>query len=137
MKRALSIAFLCFLALTVLAQQAQLRKLSPMLRSLSAPTEMAGATMTAMIHCASVQEKEVCAFVRITSEGDEVLRSYNCRPLAKAGNIYIASIPIRSLRPMTLDNRVNRIEARPMATTQLDSVRRQTGVSTVHQGIGT
>lgn len=126
MKRILSISLLCFCALITSAQQAQLRKLSPMLRSISAPEK---------VDCASTQKREVCAFVRITGDGDDVLRSYGGRSLTKVGNIYIASIPVSSLRKMSLDSRIIRVEARPMATTQLDSVGRQSGVVPVHQGI--
>ena len=54
----------------------------------------------------------VCAFVRITDDADRILRENGCRELARAGNIYIASIPTDRLCALSQERFVQRIEAR-------------------------
>ena len=76
----------------------------------------------------------ICAFLRITSNADEVLSAHHCRSLAQVGNIHIADIPLSSLAALSCDARVSRIEAKPMATALLDSVVRQINAVPVHEG---
>ena len=90
------------------AQAPRWGKLSPMLRQ--------------MVRGGQQQPRYVTAFVRITSDADEVLSRYHSQSLAQAGNVHVASIPVSQLRQMSLDRRVARIEAHPMAQILTDSM---------------
>ncbi len=70
----------------------------------------------------SVADPQVCAFIRISSDADEVLARHRSRSLAKAGNIHIANIPLSQLSLLALDERVVAIEASPTGSVLLDSM---------------
>lgn len=76
--------------------------------------------------------KALCAFVRTTDTS--VLQQYGCRNLLTLDDISIASIPLDRLGALSLDDRVLRIEARPMGLTQMDSVVLQIGARPVIEG---
>ncbi len=80
------------------------------------------------------QPSTLCAFVRITSEADQVLASYHCRDLAHVGNIHIAVIPLHQLPLMAADDRVSRIEARPMGRALTDSMAHHLNALPVYEG---
>ncbi len=100
------------------------RKLSPWLRHLVTSEEQAlrRAAYSGEGKTAAVDDRKVCAFVRIQGDGDEVLGRYHCRSLAQAGTIHIANIPIRELTRMTADAQVTAIEASPSGQVLLDSM---------------
>lgn len=74
------------------------------------------------------------AFVRIADDGETVLRDNGCTPLARFGNIYIASIPLTRLGALSLESSVMRIEADAPCTVQMDTTRQIVGASYVHSG---
>ena len=90
--------------------------------------------------------RHVCAFVRISGDGDLLLNNYQCRPLARVGNIYIADIPVSRIGDLSLHPQVLRIEAQSALhfnnfhhsgnAIQMDSVALQLHVGDVHDGIG-
>ena len=73
----------------------QRSKLSPMLRQMMRLGE----------------QRDVTAFLRISGDGDEVLRRHGCRQLARVGDIYIANIPAGQLNRLAAEGQVRRIEA--------------------------
>lgn len=88
------------------ARRAQLHKMSPLLRQMAVRHEA----------------PTVCAFVRITDDADRILRENGCRELARAGNIYIASIPTDRLCALSQERFVQRIEARRGTHALMDSM---------------
>ena len=54
---------------------------------------------------------ELCAFVRIEGDGEQVLASQGARMLDRQGDIYIASIPLNRLQTLADEPAVSRIEA--------------------------
>ena len=80
--------------------------------------------------------RTVCAFIRISADADEVLAANGCRQLARAGNIYIADIPVGRLRTMVNDPRVVRIEARPSGQLLMDSMAHCLNAVRVYSGEG-
>lgn len=56
-------------------------------------------------------EPSICAFVRIKEGADSVFRSNRCRRLASFGDVYIADIPLSAIAPLSLSDKVLRIEA--------------------------
>lgn len=64
---------------------------------------------------AGVDGRKLCAFVKVTDDGLQRLKDEGCQVLASFGDIHIADIPVGSLRALSLDSRVLRIEAsRPL-----------------------
>lgn len=63
----------------------------------------------------------LCAFVRISGDGDNVLASKGCRALARFGDIYIADIPLDSLTALSLSKDVERIEASASNSIAMDT----------------
>lgn len=68
-----------------------------------------------------VTSRHLCAFVRVTDDAEEVFRNNGCRELAHVGDIYIVDIPMNRLAALSLDNRINRIEAGRGTTALMDS----------------
>ena len=124
---------LILLALLSSAVSAQKGKLSPWLRQISQRQRTAHSDAR---HLSSENNRRVCAFVRIASEADEVLRDNGCHELARCGNIYIADIPVSRLRPMAYDPRVMRIEARPNGQVLSDSMAYHLNALPVYAGEG-
>lgn len=79
----------------------------------------------------------ITAFVRIDradAEPAEVLGLYGCTPLANFGDIYIAEIPLASLRELSLHKAVTRIEAGRRSMATMDTVPRCVNVLPVYEG---
>lgn len=76
----------------------------------------------------------ITAFVLIEGDGESLLRDNGCRPLARFGDIHIASIPLNRLGALSLENSVMRIEAGAPCTVQMDTTRHIVGASYVHSG---
>ena len=106
-RRLLTLLVLVLSATIAFAGRPQLAKLSPMLRQLVRQQTVT----TAGSRKAMTQPRDVCAFIKISSDGDEVLQQNGCRKLEQLGDIYIANIPSDRLTALTLDRRVVRIEA--------------------------
>lgn len=134
MKRLLiTLAFACAVVSMASAQRG-FSKLSPWLRQLSAGQELM--RRNALTARARVQPSEVCVFVRITAEADAVLRQYDSKSLTQVGDIHIAMVPVRQLRPMAADARVARIEARPRGEILLDTLSECIHATEVQEGRG-
>ncbi len=114
---------------TALAQNADYTKMSSMVRKLTIENH------AAMRRSPAHGDREVCAFVRITSDGPEVLSRHHCRQLARFGNIYIASIPFRSLAPLSLHPSVTRIEANRGCSVTMDTTLVVLGGAKAHEGV--
>lgn len=85
---------------------------------------------------ASKHFNSLTAFVRIADDGERVLRDNGCTPLARFGNIYIASIPLNRLGALSLENSVMRIEAGAPCTAQMDTTRMIVNAVDVQEGAG-
>ncbi len=118
------------LALTATAQRPRIEKLSPMLRQLVREQAMTRTSQPATLS----RQGEVCAFVRIDGDGADVLNTYGGRSLAQFGDIHIASLPMASIAPMTLDNRILRIEAERGEEVQCDSMGYWLNATGIHEG---
>ncbi len=124
--------FLLFaLTLPLQAQRPNYGKMSSMLRQIAHQQN----------HCQvkgkkarSVNRQEICAFIRITQDADEVLERHSCRKLAQFGDIYIASIPLDRLNALSLDNRVTRIEANRTHSVHTDILAGNINALPVYQG---
>ena len=124
--------FLLFaLTLPLQAQRPNYGKMSSMLRQIAHQQN----------HCQvkekkarSVNRQEICAFIRITQDADEVLEHHSCRKLAQFGDIYIASIPLNRLNALSLDNRVTRIEANRTHSVHTDILAGNINALPVYQG---
>jgi subtilisin family serine protease len=79
-------------------------------------------------------ERQVCAFVRITADADEVLQRYHCQELSRMDDIHIAQIPLKQLKQMATDPRVGRIEASPLGEVMLDSTATFINALPVYEG---
>jgi subtilisin family serine protease len=131
-RRNFLLLILAVLALAVNAQQARWQKLSPMLRQLVRQQMAAQPAAARSSSTPDGSAAEVCAFVRLTDAG--VLADYGCRDLAGVGNIHIVSIPIDRLDALSLDRRVERLEARPVGQTLLDTVATVVSSVPVYEG---
>ena len=120
MKKLIVLFFTLVAAMAVSAQRANMGKLSPWLRQIvrTEPTQLSRRQVQAQ----NRQAREVCAFVRVSGEADEVFRQYQCRSLGGVGTISIVSIPLDQLAPLSQDERVERIEARPVGQALTDSM---------------
>lgn len=90
------------------AQRSNMRKLSPMLRQL---THVSDAKRRVSVAHRPSSSFDICAFVQIKGDANEVLASHGCRQLAGVGEISIANIPSDRLGELAADPRVCRIEA--------------------------
>ena len=111
------------------AQYADYSKMSSMVRKMTIESR------AAMRRSPAHGDREVCAFVRITNDGSDVLSRHHCRQLARFGNIYIASIPFRSLAPLSLHPFVTRIEANRGSSITMDTTLVVLGGTKAHEGV--
>lgn len=100
------------------AQQGGLGKLSPWLRQLA--RQEASLSNRVAPSDGAMDSRQVCALADVTTS--EVLPLYGSRSLAEVGGVHIVSIPIAQLRSLAADQRVRRIEARPLGTALNDSM---------------
>lgn len=75
------------------------------------------------------------AFVKLTDDNTETLTAHGCKVLARYGRLCIAEIPLNAIGPLSLDNRVSRIEAGRRATALMDTTRIIVNANPVQQGI--
>ena len=126
------------------AQPAGFHKMSPLvceaLASVSANVPRAkihsSGRMSKVSSHTSKHFNSLTAFVRIADDGERVLRDNGCTPLARFGNIYIASIPLKRLGALSLENSVMRIEAGAPCTVQMDTTRMIVNAVDVQEGAG-
>lgn len=116
-------------ALGASAQYADYSKMSSMVRTLTMENR------SAMRRSPIMSDRQLCAFVRVDGDGEQVLTGYGCRTLARFGNIYIASIPIRNLPALSLCKSVSRIEANRGNSITMDTTLFVLGANKVHEGL--
>ena len=119
-------------AVEVGAQRADFSKLSPRLRMMVVGEQSAPRLKVRARN--AVRERHVCAFIRLTSDGEEVLAANGCRSLARFGDIHIADIPVSRLSSLSLDKRVSRIEAGRTNHALMDSTAMQINALPVYAG---
>ncbi len=118
-------------------QRPALHKLSPLLRRLAADVAAdsvaVGSAGSERRAHAYIYEK-VCAFVSAGTDGERVLRSHGCEPLARSGRVWVAGIPADRLGTLSADPRVSRIEARQGTHALLDSMAIHLHATDAYQG---
>ena len=102
------LTLLCLVALSAYGQKGDYSKMSHLVRRLAVQNSQPTRSLPSL---RGGRPRQVCAFVKINADGDRVLRSYGCSKLARVGNVYIASVPVHRIAPLSLDRRVVRIEA--------------------------
>ncbi len=128
MRKSFILLILLVQALGVMAQQADYSKMSSMVRQAVLENR------TMMRRMPSAGQRELCAFVRVTSNADSLFSRHGCRSLARFGNIHIASIPLCSLAALSLSPEVLRIEARQDNSLHMDTTVVLLGGTKVHAG---
>lgn len=121
----------------LLAQQACLSKLSPMLRHYVLQQRVETANPHLWKAKALSQKTivpEVTAFVKLAQSGEEVLQHEGCKVWAHWGNVYIATIPMDRLAHLSLKPEVCRIEANMTPKCTMDSVVIQVNALPVYEG---
>lgn len=131
MKRVLWFIVLCMVYLSTTAQKADFRKMSAMARR-AAMEYNASQQLTTR---AAEVVPQLCAFVRISENADEVLRKHNCNKLAQWGDICVANIPINRLSSLSREKSVSRIEAEESRHLTLDTTAVLMNVGPVWQGV--
>ena len=116
-------------ALGASAQHADYSKMSSMVRRLTMENR------SAMRRSPVLNDRQLCAFIRVEGDGEQVLAGYGCRTLARFGKIYIASIPIRNLSALSLCKSVSRIEANRGNSVTMDTTLLVLGANKVHEGL--
>ena len=113
-------------SITVSAQQDGTiqRKLSPMLRELTTPTQ----SSTPRLKTQPVSH--ITALIKATDE--ETLISHGCHILANWDDLYIADMPTASIAPLASEHTVTRIEANAPASLCNDTTRQILGVDQIH-----
>lgn len=110
------LAVLLFFSVVVdvaMAQSVNYDKLSPMLRRLVRQEYGNRVNSRRSQQRQQPQPKTVCAFVRVEPDAVGLLSDNGCRVLAQVGDICIADIPLSQIGRLTLDRRIQRIEAQP------------------------
>ena len=152
MRRYLLIFILVGIALTMQAQRPNYGKMSSMLRQIvhqqykderrkmkdeGVVTTHERKLSSSISHISSNNTSpEVCAFIRISHDGDKVLANNQCRKLAQYGDIYIASIPIDRMGVLSLDPRVLRIEANRSHHVLTDITAQYVNALPAYEGMG-
>ena len=138
MRKIISLIFIIIGVTSAVAQRADYGKMSTMVRQI-ARQEVSGSKVGQRQGVAPrsprMSHAELCAFVRIGGDGGSVLREHGCRELAREDDIYIAAIPLNRLSALSLDPRVERIEAGPSARIQNDSAAVCINVKPVYEGL--
>lgn len=126
-------ALLLVLAPCAKAQNADMSKLSPQLRTLVSSQQLTQAKAAPQYGKAQ-RSPMVCAFVKTDGTDTQVLTDNGCRVLASLGDISIAEMPLQRIPSLTLDRRICRIEAQRGTRPLLDSVYIQIGARDVYAG---
>ena len=112
---------------------ARWEKMSPWLR-LKAREQLCPAALSRG-ELASQGEGCVCAFLRLNSQQPlSVLTPYHVEVLASAGNVHVVSIPWSQLARLSFNPHVERIEARALGQTLLDSLSLHINAVPAYQG---
>lgn len=125
MKRLIAILYLVCFITTVNAQQKGMHKMSPWLRMIVRQAEADNNRSITNGKGYSIERKQkpmTHAFIRTSDSDDSVLNEYGAKSLAKIGDIHIAQIPVSTLRALSSDDRILRIEARPIGEALCDTM---------------
>ena len=79
-------------------------------------------------------EIHVCAFIKISGDGSELLASHGCKELARFGQVYIADIPVTRLRQLADHHAVKCIEANGHASALMDTTSLIVNATPAHEG---
>ena len=134
MKRMVFTLLAVFCILNLSAQRPDYAKMSTLVRQISLAQE---GRQTRSALSPQGREATLCAFVRIDGDGDQVLRSHGCEPLMSEGNIWIASIPLSRLAPLSHAGGVRRIEAGRSNSIQTDTMATILNARKAYEGGGT
>ena len=105
------------LSLPLLAQQADVRKMSAFVRQAAADSRQYD-----MTRGVGGRERQLMAFVRIDQrQSDEILLRHSCQKYAQWGDIAIVKIPIDCLAGLSRETSVHRIEASRPASLMMDT----------------
>lgn len=83
-------------------------------------------------------QNSVCALMKVGAQDnvDAVAEEYQCQVLDHIGDIYIVQIPIAQLGLLSLDSRVQRIEAHQMPQPTMNDVPARIGADMLWAGLG-
>lgn len=109
-KKRLILIFLDLILFCLFVSSQNYGKMSPFVRHIAASLP-SRSTEVGLMKTHPYTSGSLCAFVRISGNGESVLEESGCRLLARYGDIYIADIPIGSLSSLSSSPRVSRIEA--------------------------
>lgn len=120
-----------FTSLGIFAQRPRYEKMSPFVRE-----AMATALAMKQLTRSQSDDRLLTAFVRIDGNAAEVLRQYDCKELARVGDISIASIPLSKLGALSCGRQVKRIETGRRCSIQMDTTRLVVNAEKVYTGEG-
>lgn len=115
MKRFLFILLLAGMLLESSAQHARLNKMSALVRR-----AVIDYRMSSLSTRSAADKRLLTAFVRIEGQAEEMMRKHDCKELARWDDLYIMSIPLRSLGAFSCEPAVRYIEAGESCSTLLD-----------------
>ena len=126
----------CLLGQIAVAQQANLAKLSPMLRRwvYEERTESRKLGLAKNIVRKRMEGKLATVFVKTNTDGRDMLQQAGCEVLASWGNLYIVSASLGRLTSLSLMPQVERIEANRSMTCTMDSAIVQVNAVPVYEG---
>lgn len=115
------------------AQQACMSKLSPMLRQyvMQERADNRQCIMSKQVYHSS---PITTAFVKVSGNGEQILRENGCQVLARWGNICIAFVPMQKVASLSMLPEIKRIEANMNKSCTMDSAVIQTNALPVYEG---
>lgn len=117
----------------ICAQRPSFGKLSPLVREAYLST-VAPSSVSAAKAIKPGKTPVLTAFVKTTSPV-EALRQGGCKVLAKFGNLYVVSMPLGLIAPLSRLPEVTRIEAGRRASVTMDTTNIIIGSAAVHSGL--
>ena len=111
------------------AQRACLQKLSSQLRYYA--LENATSNMARQ----KLGTRHTTSFIKIEGDGERLLQEKGCQVWARWGNIYIASIPLSQITPLSWLPEVKRMEANSYKKCLMDSAIYQTNAIPAYEGL--
>lgn len=129
MKRKTFLLLFLFIVQCILADGDYIAKLSPLVRR--ALNDVA----VSAHHRAPLQHvRNICAFVRVEGDAEQVFATNGCTQLARFGDIYIADIPLANLHALACERAVQRIEAGGRCTVLMDTTGIVVGTPAAYRG---
>lgn len=119
MKRTLLLLTMACAWLMTVAQRPDYGKMSSLVRQLAIDEAVSQNRAKSL---GTSRGRQLCAFVRISGDGDDVLRQYGCTPLMSEDDIWVASIPVGRLAALSRSAQVKRIEAGRGNHVEMDTV---------------